>query len=139
MKNIHINIIIFLLFLFSGTSCREEVISPNNPVGNLNEPIIEKRSDFYSFSIYAKNITNSITENTTIKKNSTNFYFSLIDYSSGAVEVLLYNFGDIIFRKTASDDLPDFNTDLNGSRPDLIKINFINFSGKFKVQISGFQ
>ena len=129
----------YLIFVFSLlclTSCREEIINPNNTGGNLNEPVLVTTNNSYSFFINAANISYNVTNSTYLTGSQNNLLFTVTDHSSGNINVTVFN--------PAGDDVTEYNLNLNGSGYfinlsgtliDKIKFNFNNFSGKFKLEI----
>ena len=72
LKKIKIFLYSLLLIFFS---CREEIISPDNPTGNINEPFLTRTGNSYIFSINASNIT-------AMKNNSPNINTGIWQFNS---------------------------------------------------------
>ena len=135
MKKIKI-FLFFTLFLFF--SCREEIIPPGNPAGNINEPLLTRTYNSYIFSINADNITASISDNTFLETFKANIYSIIADYSSGYVRVQVKsNSNSVLYSKTFENNTSGTLENITGSRPQIIAIEFQNFTGKFQVTLSG--
>ena len=137
MKKIKI-FFFFTLFLF--ISCREEIIPPDNPIGNVNEPLLTRTNNSYVFSINANNITASINDNTFLNTFKANVYSIIADYSSGSVQVQVKtNTNSVLYSEVFKSDTRGILENISGSQPQIIAINFQNFTGKFQVTLSGSQ
>ena len=58
MKNVLILKLVTIIFLFILVllnSCREDIIKPDSPVSNTNEPVTSNGQNYYSFTIKAEN------------------------------------------------------------------------------------
>jgi hypothetical protein len=132
------------IFLFSLTfifiSCREEIIPPDNPTSNINEPSHTRTGSSYIFSINADKITTSITDKTFLKTFRSKIYSVITDYSSGYVELeVKTSWNSVLYNEIFENDTRGTLTDIIGSRPEIIVVNFQNFTGKLKVTLSGSQ
>lgn len=127
--------IIFIAFLLS--SCREEIIAPGNPAGNLNQPVKEQFQNSYSFVMNAGNITYNLYDYMKFDNARTQIYISVLDYSSGSADVsLLSQYKHIIFNRKAESDITGEFKRLNNEIPEAIIINFQDFTGKIKITVS---
>ena len=137
MKKIKI-FLFSLLLLF--VSCREEIIAPDNSTGNINEPFLTRTSNSYIFSINASNITATIDDNTFLSTVKANIYSIIADYSAGYVEVeVKTSTNSVLYSEVFESDTRGTLKNINGFRPEIIAINFQNFTGKLKVTLSSSQ
>ncbi|OGU28116.1 MAG: hypothetical protein A2057_15375 [Ignavibacteria bacterium GWA2_35_9] len=136
-KKIKIFLFSLLLIFFS---CREEIISPDNPTGNINEPFLTRTGNSYIFSINASNITATISDNTFLNTVKSNIYSIIADYSSGYVEVeVKTSRNSVLYSEVFENDTRGTLKSINGSQPEIIVMNFQNFTGKLKVTLSSTQ
>jgi hypothetical protein len=125
-----------LCFLFSLISCREEIIPPFNPGGNINEPVQQISADSYTFIINAQGISDSLIDKTPFNFTNSYLFLSLFDYLSGAVELTIYDRSrNIIYYSILNNNFPGSSSKLEGFIPDRVQIFFRNFTGKLTVQI----
>jgi hypothetical protein len=131
------NTFIIFLVILTLTSCREEIIPPNNPSGNLNHPVKESALNSYSFIMNAADITYNIYDYIKFDNNRTQVFISILDYSKGSVELsLLSKSKRIIFNKTAAADISGEYSRLSNEIPDAVVMNFKDFTGKIKLTLS---
>ena len=128
--------VLITLFILNVYSCRENIITNENSIGNINEPVKSKTPDSYSFEINASKITFNETDETQLNITNADIQISVTDYSSGIVSVTII--GDNLL------DLYTISFTNNGSSPpakitnhvpEKIKVSLQNFSGKFKIRI----
>jgi len=125
-----------LYLSFSLTSCREEIIPPFNPAGNINEPVQEITADSYSFIINAEGISDSLIDRTFFSFNNSHLFLSLFAYLGGTVELTIYDRArNIIYNSTLNGNFPGSSLKLDGFVPDRVQIFFRNFTGKLTIQI----
>jgi len=137
MKKIKI-FLFFILLLF--ISCREEIIPPGNPIGNINEPLLTRTNNSYIFSINANNITASINDNTFLNTVKANIYSIIADYSSGYVQVQVKTGSNsVLYSEKFDANTRGVLGNIYGSQPQVIAIEFRNFTGKFQVTLSRLQ
>jgi hypothetical protein len=127
----------FILMMLFLTSCREEIIPPNNPSGNINQPVKEVTLNSYTLVLNAGNITYNLYDYVRFDNSRAQVYLSILDYSSGTVDVsLLGKSKKVIFSKMIDTGINGEIARLNNEVPDAVIMNFKNFTGKFKVTIS---
>ena len=137
IKNINKNILLFLLLLAIVAGCREEIISPDNPVSNVNEPVETRTNNSYTFIINADNISFNRIDHLDLSSMNTRVYFNLADYSSGSVEISLFNQNNsIVYKEKISGNLTGSYFELKGQQPVTIIITCADFSGKLKIQLT---
>ena len=106
-------------------SCREEIIPPGNPASNVNEPSLTRTGNSYIFSINADKITTSITDKTFLKTFRSKIYSVITDYSSGYVELeVKTSWNSVLYNEIFENDTRGALTDIIGSRPEIIVVNF---------------
>ncbi len=125
--------ILFLLFV----SCRENIITPDNFAGNINEPILISDPNSYTFFINAENITIDVVNNALFSSTMSRITISIVNYSSGSVNVRVIDPQSVSrFNYFGSDDESLFTEELNGFVPQSVGIKTIGFSGKLKVELT---
>lgn len=130
-------LIILIIASFAAQSCREEIISPGNPAGNINEPVFESYIDFYTFKINASNATLSLTDYTYFNANINYLSFSVLDHSGGSADLMLWTKNNLkIYDTRLSKDFSRTTVIIDGNIPQLIQIKLNNFSGKVSIQLS---
>lgn len=131
-----ISLIIILFSAFLLSSCREDVVAPGNPAGNINQPIRLKSNSSYTFIINAENITASLLDNSGITSRHSELFLSLDDYKQGRVNFNIIEYSNqLVYQKQLSDNLSQMTVSLEGNTPDIINISFSNFTGKLKIQL----
>jgi hypothetical protein len=127
-------IIVFTLFVL--TSCREDVITPNNPVGQKNTPVKSNSSKLYTFVIDANNYTVKIKDEVAFQSSAFMVTARTSYHESGSVRVsLISENGNPIITETFSrnkefQDVIGFN-----NLPAYIEVQFFEFTGVFNIEI----
>jgi hypothetical protein len=125
---------LFLIFLFS-ISCREEIIEPDNLVGNINEPVQIRERNSYSFLVNANKLSMSLSVPLYFSAAKTRFNISLIGYESGYTNISAQDISNIERFKYYIAEEVSYHTELlDGYVPTTIDINMENFSGKIKIE-----
>jgi hypothetical protein len=128
---------ILLLGILLLPSCREEIIPPNNPTGNVNQPVKEVTLNSYSFLINAGEITYNLYDYIKFENSRAQVFISIVEYSSGSVEISLIGKSKrIIYSKRVESDINGEYSRINNEVPDAVIINFKDFTGKFKLTVS---
>lgn len=130
----------FFVFSFAIilNSCREEIISPKNNSGNVNEPYKTSKPNSYTFILNAENISQKIVDYPDITYTSCRIFFSIMDYSSGSFEiVVLTKSREILYQNRLSTGNDGISFMVQGNKPEVIEINFNEFTGKLKFQLNG--
>jgi hypothetical protein len=137
MLEIDFKYLLFVLFfILPFASCREEIIPPFTPSGNINEPVQQITPGSYSFTINAQSISDSLIDHTFFKSSSSRLYLSLFDYLSGAAELTIYDRDrNIIYKSTLDKNFQSPSLNLQGFVPNVVQIFFTNFTGKLTIQI----
>lgn len=123
-------------FLF--VSCREEIISPRNNSGNVNEPYKSSFRNSYTFILNAENLSQFVIDYPTINYSSSRIFISVLDYASGSVEVvLLTKTREVVYRNRLAEVNTGEYAAVDGIKPEIIEFHFNKFSGKIKFQLTG--
>lgn len=130
-----------LLILFSLSllicSCRQEIVPPDNPAGNINEPQLTRTNFSYIFSINANRITENVVDNTFLNTSKSRIYPVINDHSSGSVEITVQaDQNNILYSAIFDGDTNGSFTEIEGQQPRVIIFNFNDFTGKFKVTLT---
>jgi hypothetical protein len=126
-----------VLILLSLSSCREDIINPQNTGGNVNEPVLESTNSSYLFALNGENISYTVVIPTNISSVNNNLYFTLYGYNSGGVFISLYNSsGEDIFDYSLNNNEDGYFVTIFSQDIDKIKFSFTNFTGKFKFEIA---
>jgi hypothetical protein len=111
-----------LVVLLSLLSCREEIISPDNFVEGVNQPVQIREFDSYTLLLNASNFTME-------------FNITIVDYGSGYTSISVKDINSIErFRYFIANDVPYHSDLLDGYVPSNINIRTENFSGKVKIE-----
>ena len=133
-----ISIIVVVSFLtITLSSCRENIITNENSLGNINEPVKFKTPESYSFEINASKITFSETDETQLNITNADIFISVSEYTSGFVSVTII--GDNLlnlYTTTFTNNGSSPPKKITNHVPEKIKVNFQNFSGKLKIRIN---
>jgi hypothetical protein len=128
-------IILLLLVLVFSFSCREEIITPNNFVETVNDPVQLRERNSYILLLNASNFTMDLTVPANFTSIKTRFNVTLVDYESGYTSVSVKDYNSVEkFRYFIADDVSYHSELLDGYVPDNIKIHTENFSGKVKIE-----
>ena len=128
-------VVLLIIIIFISVSCREEIIEPDNFVGNINEPVqlIERNS--YTLFLNAKNLTMNLTVPAYFSSSGIRFNITLIDYESGYANVSAQDLNKIErFRYFIAEDVSYHTELLDGYIPTSITIRTENFTGKIKIE-----
>ena len=116
-------------------SCREEIIEPDNIVGNINEPVQITERNSYALLLNARNLTMRISVPLYFSAARTRFNISLIGYESGYTNISVQDISNIERFKYYIAEEVSYHTELlDGYVPTTIDINMENFSGKIKIE-----
>jgi len=125
---------VFVILIVS-FSCREEIIAPDNLVGNINEPVQIRDRNAYTFLLDAQNLTMSLSVSLYFSSARTRFNVRLVDYESGYTNVSAQDISDVErFRYYVAEEVSYHTELLDGYIPTTININTENFSGKIKIE-----
>ncbi len=131
-----IPLIITLLSIFLFSSCREDVVAPGNPAGNINQPVRLKSNSSYTFIINAENISFYLLDYSGITSRHSELFLSLDDYKQGRVSFNIVEYSNqLVYQRQLTDNVSQMTVSLEGSIPDIINISFTNFTGKLKIYL----
>lgn len=126
--------LVFVILIVS-ISCREEIIEPDNLVGNINEPVQIRDRNAYTFLLDAQNLTMSLTVPLYFSSARTRFNVRLVDYESGYTNISAQDISNIErFSYYIAEEVFYHTELLDGYVPTTININTENFSGKIKIE-----
>lgn len=131
-----ISIIIYLIFIFIFTSCREDIIEPGNFAGNVNEPIQESKLNYYNFLISAENLSSRFSAKTNFYYSTTKILFTITDIENGSVYIGVNDEnGATLYNSFIQSDVQNRYGKISGAIPDRINISFNNFTGKIRLSL----
>jgi hypothetical protein len=135
MQTYLIKIILLLLVLLFSFSCREEIITPDNFVEGVNDPVQLKERDSYILLLNAESFTMDLVVSASFTSIRTRFNVTLVDYVSGYTNVSVKDYNSIErFRYFIADDVSYHSELLDGYIPKDIKIHTENFTGKVRIE-----
>ena len=131
MKKIAFLSIVLIFF----SSCREEIIEPDNFVENVNEPVQINERNSYIFLLNAQDFSMSLSVPASFNSFRTRFNVTLIDYESGYISIAVKDYDQQErFRYFVAEDVSFHSDLLDGYVLKTINISTVNFSGKIKVE-----
>ncbi len=129
--------LIFLIPLLLLSGCREEILEPYNPAGNVNQPFQEKKLNYYNLTITASNLTYEFNSDLDFNSSESRILISVVDRQSGSVNInVLNNSRNLIYIASIETEVPYLLDRIQGNIPDSLKIVFTDFSGKLRLQLS---
>ncbi|WP_337864477.1 hypothetical protein [Ignavibacterium sp.] len=129
--------LIFLIPLLLLSGCREEILEPYNPAGNVNQPFQEKKLNYYNLTITASNLTYEFNSDLDFNSSESRILISVVDRQSGSVTInVLNNSRNLIYIASIETEVPNLLDRIQGNIPDSLKIVFTDFSGKLRLQLS---
>lgn len=127
--------IIISLIILSG--CREEILEPYNPAGNVNQPYQEKKLNYFNLVMTASNLTYEIDSDLNFNSSDSRILVSVIDRQSGTLTInVLNDKRNLIFIASIETEVPGLIDRIQGNIPNKVKIIFKDFSGKVRIQLS---
>lgn len=127
--------ILLFIILITSFSCREEIIEPDNLVGNINVPVQLRERNSYTFLLNARSLTMNMSVPIYFSSSKTRFNIQLIDYESGYANISVQDLSNRErFRYFAAEEVSYYTELLDGYVPTTISIYTDNFSGKIKVE-----
>lgn len=129
--------LIFLIPLLLLSGCREEILEPYNPAGNVNQPFQEKKLNYYNLTITAADLTYEFNSDLDFNSSDSRILVSVIDRQSGSVTInVLNNSRNLIYIASIETEVPNLIDRIQGNVPDSVKVVFNDFSGKLRIQLS---
>jgi hypothetical protein len=127
-------LIISLIIL---TGCREEILEPYNPAGNVNQPYQEKKLNYFNLVMTASNLTYEFDSDLNFNSSDSRILVSVIDRQSGTVTINVLNDNrNLIYIASIETEVPNLIDRIQGNIPNKVKVIFKNFSGKVRIQLS---
>lgn len=118
-------------------SCREGIINPGNPAGNLNEPLVSKSGNVYTFQIDAEKVSFLKTDNTLLNITETDVYVTVIDYQGGSVQIkVIGESKQVLYQALVTSDMSGKQASIINHLPESVSLLFQNFSGRLKIELS---
>ena len=138
IKNLYkILFVLFVGLLMTFSGCREEIISPNNPAGNINEPVQTRSINSYSFLINAQEISSQVIEYPSLGSARTKIFISLSGDISGSARVTFFNKkAEHLFTFYMDDGFKIVSDNFSGDSPDVVEIVFQDFTGRMEIRLS---
>ncbi len=126
-------IIICITFI----SCREEILEPNNPAGNINQPFQENKLNYFNIVMTASNLTYEFEVDLNFNSSDSRIFISVVDRQKGNVTVnVLSENKNLIYVASIETEIPYLIDRIRGNVPNKVKISCNDFSGKLRVQLS---
>lgn len=126
-----------IISLISLSGCREEILEPYNPAGNVNQPYQEKKLNYFNLVMTASNLTYEIDSDLNFNSSDSRILVSVIDRQSGTLTInVLNDKRNLIFIASIETEVPGLIDRIQGNIPNKVKIIFKDFSGKVRIQLS---
>jgi hypothetical protein len=114
-------------------------LTPGNDAGNVNDPIQDNKTNYYSLIIFAEDLTTDITAITNFNLNTTKTLLTITDFEGGSVLFTIRDKKGIsLYRFSAESEVKNELRKMTNGIPDKVELNFQNFSGKLKFSLSYF-
>lgn len=127
-------LIIICMFLIS---CREEILEPFNPAGNINQPFQENKLNYFNIVMTASNLTYEFEVDLNFNSSDSRIFISVVDRQKGNVTVnVLSENKNLIYVASIETEIPYLIDRIRGNVPNKVKISCSDFSGKIRVQLS---
>jgi hypothetical protein len=135
MKFKNLYSLVFLIFPLI-ISCREEIIEPNNPAGNVNQPIRFEKENYFNIDLNAYKLSTEILFDLYFTSQNNQILIKVSDLISGKLGVRVLA-SDDKYLYSASFIIGGINTvsRMYLGIPAKMKLNFDNFTGKLKIII----
>ena len=128
--------LLLLFILLSFYSCREYIIPPDNPIGEINETIRLTSNNSYTFILNANNISTTVQDHPGLNSQHSVLVITLTDYEQGNVSLKVSEFSkQLVYQKTMTDNIDQLAINLDYVSPDIVNIIFTNFTGKLKIEV----
>lgn len=133
-KKIYQLLVVLIVFLIS--SCREDIIPPNNPASNPNQPVRLISNSSYSFILNANNVSTTYKDYPELTGVHTTVHIFLNDYRKGTAIFHIYNNSEqLIFQKAISDTINVYTENIDNEIPSIVQIIFNDFTGNLKIVV----
>ncbi|AFH49929.1 Hypothetical protein IALB_2226 [Ignavibacterium album JCM 16511] len=130
-------LVILSILLLAFTSCREEILEPYNPAGNVNQPFEENKLNYLNLVMTASDLTYDFEINLNFNSSDSRILISVVDFEKGnfTLNVLNENRG-LIYVASIETEIPNLIDRIQGNIPKKVRISCKEFSGKVRVQLS---
>ena len=129
--------IFIAITVFSFFSCRENIITTENSIGNINEPVKSKSPENYTFEINASKITFNETDETQLNITRADVFVSVTNYSSGIVSVTIVGDNKLdLYSASLTNNGTGQPAKITNHVPEKIRLEFRNFSGNFRIRVT---
>ncbi len=129
--------VLLTLFVFSFLSCRENILTTENSLGNINEPVKTKSPENYTFEINASKITFNETDETQLNITRADVFVSVMNYSSGIVSVTVVGDNKLdLYTATLTSNETKQPAKITNHVPENVRLEFRNFSGNFRIRVT---
>lgn len=127
---------ILTIMLISIPACREEILEPYNPAGNVNQPIQEKKLNYLNLVMTTSNLTYEFETGVEFNSSDTKIFISIVDCEKGKITINVISGNNLIFVTSIETETINIVEKIRGKIPDKIRVSFNNFSGKLLLQLS---
>lgn len=129
-------ILIICLFIIS-LACREEILDPYNPAGNVNQPYQELNLNYLNLILTADKFSQEFDIKVNFNTSDVRILISVIDRKEGNIQVNVLNENkSLIFTASIETEVANLIERISGNVPNSIKIKCSDFTGKFRLQLS---
>lgn len=129
-------ILIICLFIISA-ACREEILDPYNPAGNVNQPYQELNLNYLNLILTADKFSQEFDIKVNFNTSDVRILISVIDRKEGNIQVNVLNENkSLIFTASIETEVANLIERISGNVPNSIKIKCSDFTGKFRLQLS---
>ncbi|GMU95686.1 MAG: hypothetical protein AMXMBFR50_12020 [Ignavibacterium album] len=127
---------ILMIMLISIPACREEILEPYNPAGNVNQPIQEKKLNYLNLVMTTSNLTYEFETGVEFNSSDTKIFISIVDCEKGKITINVISGNNLIFVTSIETETINIVEKIRGKIPDKIRVSCNNFSGKLLLQLS---
>lgn len=127
---------ILMISLIMISACREEILEPYNPAGNVNQPLQEKKLNYLNLVMTASNLTYEFETNVEFNSSESRIFLSVIDREKGSVTINVLSENNFIFVASIETEIPNLVERIRGNIPKKIRVSCNDFSGKLRLQLS---
>ncbi len=112
--------VVLTLNIFIFFSCRENILTSENSIGNINEPVKTKSPESYTFEINASKITFNETDDTQLNITQAVVFVSIRNYSSGIVSITVVGDNKLdLYSSSFTDNATVQSAEIKQQRPPL--------------------
>ncbi|GIK20857.1 MAG: hypothetical protein OZ915_02510 [Ignavibacteriales bacterium] len=112
---------------------------PGNDAGNVNDPIQDNKTNYYSLIIFAENLTTDISAITNFNLNTTKTLLTITDFDGGSILFTIRDkYGITLYNFSAESEVKNEFRKMTNGIPGKVELKFKNFSGRLKFSLSYF-